>query len=402
MPDEDNPRGAYKVVLVTSGTWGDLIPFWEIARALKTAGVEVVLISHCQYAANAYELGISFDTWDNPEQHRQFVFDGPLLDNPRYIKRFADRHIFPYVGAMCKIIESRVSGPGCVIVARHMSGLAASLVAERRSLRLVTVLPSVAHANNFRLWIELCKHVLATDINSARSNYGLNPVHDWARWALRSSLFIGCWPSWFATPTFDWPTPMKSVGFVSIDALETGPIDPELDAILGVVRKAVLVAGGTAVWAHASRFYECAIRACEQIGRPSIVVCPHSSLISPGLLNGTCFRSELPFCSVMPRVAAVIHHGGTGTMVRAIRAQTPQVVLPFGGDRNENADRIEALGVGLQVPLTDWDGPNIARKLKHVLADGTLSRTCEMIYRRVEQGKATCTETDLTELVLGS
>ena len=46
------------------------------------------------------------------------------------------------------------------------------------------------------------------------------------------------------------------------------------------------------------------------------------------------------------RVAAVVHHGGAGTMTTAARAGAPQVVVPQAGDQNYWAGRVADLGIG--------------------------------------------------------
>jgi len=50
---------------------------------------------------------------------------------------------------------------------------------------------------------------------------------------------------------------------------------------------------------------------------------------------------------LFPQVAAVIHHGGAGTVAAALRAGVPQMIFPFFGDQFFWAQRVLALGVGL-------------------------------------------------------
>ena len=60
----------------------------------------------------------------------------------------------------------------------------------------------------------------------------------------------------------------------------------------------------------------------------------------------TCSRiGEVPFHRLFPRVAAVIHHGGAGTVAAAAAAGRPQVVCPFVADQPFWGWRMHALGV---------------------------------------------------------
>jgi UDP:flavonoid glycosyltransferase YjiC (YdhE family) len=58
----------------------------------------------------------------------------------------------------------------------------------------------------------------------------------------------------------------------------------------------------------------------------------------------------LPFPSVFPVSAGVVHHGGAGTVMTALAAGTPQLVVPGAGDRRVNAELVAARGAGLAVP----------------------------------------------------
>jgi UDP:flavonoid glycosyltransferase YjiC (YdhE family) len=58
------------------------------------------------------------------------------------------------------------------------------------------------------------------------------------------------------------------------------------------------------------------------------------------------YVDELPFDLLFPRLAAVIYHGGTGTMAAIARAGIPQAAFPFMGDQFENRNQIMKLGLG--------------------------------------------------------
>jgi UDP:flavonoid glycosyltransferase YjiC (YdhE family) len=57
-----------------------------------------------------------------------------------------------------------------------------------------------------------------------------------------------------------------------------------------------------------------------------------------------------PQADVMPAAAAMVGHGGFGTTMAALVAGVPQVVMPlFAFDQFVNADRVVAVGAGLQL-----------------------------------------------------
>lgn len=56
-----------------------------------------------------------------------------------------------------------------------------------------------------------------------------------------------------------------------------------------------------------------------------------------------------PHSQIFPQAAAVITHGGHGTVMRALAGGAPVLCLPMGRDQNDNAARIVARGAGLKL-----------------------------------------------------
>ena len=56
---------------------------------------------------------------------------------------------------------------------------------------------------------------------------------------------------------------------------------------------------------------------------------------------------------LLPRVAAIVHHGGSGTTTAAARAGIAQVVIPHNYDQFYWAHRVQQLGAGVSGPLRD-------------------------------------------------
>jgi UDP:flavonoid glycosyltransferase YjiC (YdhE family) len=69
----------------------------------------------------------------------------------------------------------------------------------------------------------------------------------------------------------------------------------------------------------------------------------------------------LPFPAVFPAAAGAVHHGGAGTVLTALAAGTPQLLVPGAGDRRVNAELVARRGVGLAVPLAEMTGATLER-----------------------------------------
>jgi MGT family glycosyltransferase len=62
--------------------------------------------------------------------------------------------------------------------------------------------------------------------------------------------------------------------------------------------------------------------------------------------NITVVRSA-PHAQVLEHAAAVVTHGGHGTVIKSLAAGVPMVVLAHGRDQADNGVRVEARGAGL-------------------------------------------------------
>ena len=69
----------------------------------------------------------------------------------------------------------------------------------------------------------------------------------------------------------------------------------------------------------------------------------------------------LPFPEVFPAAAGVVHHGGAGTVLTALAAGLPQLVVRGAGDRRVNADLVAARGAGLAADLDELRRPLLDR-----------------------------------------
>ncbi len=85
---------------------------------------------------------------------------------------------------------------------------------------------------------------------------------------------------------------------------------------------------------------------------------------------------------LMPGCAAVIGHGGLGTVLRALAHGVPQLLLPLGRDQAFNADRVEQLGAGIRLPA-DAPTERIRKALRSLLTDRRFAAEAGLAARRI-------------------
>ncbi|NVO05432.1 MAG: glycosyltransferase, partial [Rhodoferax sp.] len=77
----------------------------------------------------------------------------------------------------------------------------------------------------------------------------------------------------------------------------------------------------------------------------------------------------VPHALLFPRVAAVVHHGGSGTLASALRAGAPQVILPLILDQYHHAHLLYRAGlVPKPVAMERITAPQLAAAVAQALA----------------------------------
>jgi vancomycin aglycone glucosyltransferase len=104
-----------------------------------------------------------------------------------------------------------------------------------------------------------------------------------------------------------------------------------------------------------------------------------------GAANDDClFVHDEPHTMLFPRVTAVIHHGGAGTVAAAARAGVPQIVLPQAADQFLWQSQVVKLGLGPKAPmLRTVSATSLAKSINAVLADPAYRRRANEVAAKL-------------------
>ena len=78
------------------------------------------------------------------------------------------------------------------------------------------------------------------------------------------------------------------------------------------------------------KFFQAAVEAAGRLQRRAILFTRFPQQLPLQLPSGVISCAYAPFSRLLPRTAAVIHHGGVGTMSQALAAGVPQLIMPLG------------------------------------------------------------------------
>ncbi|MFN2224019.1 MAG: glycosyltransferase, partial [Candidatus Promineifilaceae bacterium] len=92
-----------------------------------------------------------------------------------------------------------------------------------------------------------------------------------------------------------------------------------------------------------------------------------------------------PYSWLFPRVAAVIHHGGSGTTAAGLRAGMPGMITPFTFDQGFWGRRVAELGVGLQpIPFRKLTAAKLTEAIVRLTGDEVLKGRAADLGQRIQ------------------
>jgi rhamnosyltransferase subunit B len=377
-------------VVVTIGSAGDLFPFLALALALRERGHRVSFLAPEQHGPWVRPTGLPFTGLPADEA----VLHDPDLWHPTRgfgvvwrATRPAMARVYPFVEALpaherCVLLVHplalpeadlcRAVHPGVKIAAAYLAP--ANLMTVHDPLMIgpwrVPAWVPLAARRAFWRWVgrRFIDPVALADINAARAARALAPVKTLMDWiAAVPDLSLTLFPDWFAPTQPDWPRPLVRGDFPLFDPNGDAQPAPGLIAFLQAGTPPLVFTHGTGN-TQAAAYFRHAYAAATRLGRRAIFLTPHRDQV-PAILPPTMlWQAYVPLRALLPHAAALIHHGGIGTTAEALRAGTPQLVVPLAHDQFDNGARVAALGAGASLPAARLNERRLVRTLGALLA----------------------------------
>lgn len=251
-----------------------------------------------------------------------------------------------------------------------------------QSLHQPPVVPGLEGVPGFaRGWLTRTLSDFAADrlaaprLNAYRAELGLPPVRQiFSRWWNSPELILGMFPAWFGPPQPDWPANVQLAGFPRFDGSE--PLSAAAEAFLAAGEAPVVFTAGTGS-SHTEAFFAAASQACRQLGRRGMLLTRQDVPVWEDVQR----FEYLSFSSLLPRCAALVHHGGIGTLSQGLAAGVPQLVMPMAHDQHDNAERLRRLGAGRVLPFGQND--RLQAELGALLGDAVAAEAACELQRRV-------------------
>jgi rhamnosyltransferase subunit B len=418
-----------RILFATWGSLGDLHPFLAVALGLRARGHQVTVASAAYHRAKVEAEGLAFHplrpdltpAFEDKEVMRrvnklrggtQYLVRGILMPHLRETYQDLETacdHTDVMVGHgfvfACPLVAEKLEIPWLTVVlqpALLFSMYDPPILPAFPALRFLGPGRHSAAALEFaimrkktRSWVE--------SVGELRRELGLRPAR---RHPLMQGMFS---PSgtlaWFspvlASPQPDWPPHTEITGYPVYDCEDPGQgLEPPLAEFIARGDAPIVFTLGSTAVHDAGDFYRQSLQAACELGHRAVLLTgqePRIGLDSP--LPETAFATAYaPYSKLFQHAAAIVHQGGIGTLMQALAAGRPMLVIPYSNDQPDNAERAQRLGVARVLPRRRYAARRAASELSKLLRDpayraaaaraaekirseDAVNRACDMIER---------------------
>jgi UDP:flavonoid glycosyltransferase YjiC (YdhE family) len=408
------------MILVALGSYGDVHPFVGIGIELRRRGHRVQIIAYSHFERLIADAGLELISCGTAEEFKR------LASDPRAWKRFrGTRTVLGFVGNLIRPIYRLVAEnhvPGQTVVAASSLALGARVAQDHLSIPTASVhlqptmlwsavdppyIQGLFMPRWMPTWMKRAQYglgeffvldrILAPPLNAFRRELGLGPVKRvFGNYAHSPQRVIGMFPNWFAPPAPDWPSQVRLTGFPLFDERGITGLSDELQRFLDEGEPPVAFTPGSAMW-QGQRFFEESASACGMLGRRGLLLTRHPDHLPKNLPPGVRHVDYAPFSELLPRCAALVHHGGIGTSSQALAVGVPQLIVPHAHDQPDNAARLVRLGVARTIEVSKYRHDRIALMVRELLESASTRARCSEVAARFAGRDAIAETCDLIE-----
>lgn len=383
-----------RALLVSTGTTGNMLPFVGFGTALRVRGHDVTLFGSSDFAEIARQEGFAFVDLSPPESQREALDSEANPSRRRGFLRALNKSALRLMERVYRLV-AECYVPGETVVAAQGWLFGARLAQEKLGAPLATIclqplmLGSVHDAAGLPRWaprwvprlVRRLVHrsvdrALAPALDDFRAGLGLPPVsRPVMTWWQSPQLTIGFFPAWYSAPQPDWPAHTVLGGFPFYTPKDALDSHRELDEFLASGEPPLVFSQASLV-KDAQDYFAASVAVAQNLGRRALLLTPHRRQVPPRLPSDIRHFDFAPLSRLLPRAAAIVHHGGIGTIGLSLAAGTPQLTVPRLLDQFDNSRRLLRLGVSANLRASAYRPAKVARVLRDLLDSPKVAERC--------------------------
>ena len=411
-----------RIVIIATGSRGDVEPYLALGKGLKAAGHVVRLVSHENSAALVKAHGVEF--WPiegNAQDVAQSAAMRDLLEKGNFLAILSKMGRDAKENALAFAKGGLAASAGMDLIIAGLGGmfigvaLAEKLGLQFMSAHYVPFSPTRAYPSALfpklpfdsgslnRMSYRLTEQMMwqgfrAADTVARQQVLSLSKASFWGPYRSerfkQNPILYGYSPAVIPPPS-DWDVQMHVTGYWFLDPVEDWTPPADLLAFLRAGAPPIFVGFGSMSPRNPEALTRVVVQALAHTGQRAILLSGWGELGGIDLPD-TVFKLEsAPFAWLFPRMAAVVHHGGAGTTSAGLRAGVPSIIVPFFADQPFWGRRVADLGVGPQpIPRKQLTADRLAQAIEIAVTDQAMrQRAAELGTKiRAEDGLARAVE----------
>lgn len=411
-----------RVLMITYGTEGDVRPFVALAQSLLERGHEAAVGTADGYADIVRGAGVPLLGFGNEMyavmrtvMERSGGVAGVLRQYPRLLAAME-------VALDEQWEVARAYSPDVVVF--HPKPLAGPHIAERLGVPGLMAIPlPVYHPTRAYpsamvptlprpLW-PLSYRVAAAStrpyrgmLNRFRGRIGLGPMGKGTAEIVTPDgsprhVLYAYSPSVVPVPP-EYPPTAHVTGFWVPDAPAAEPSDEVRAFVEAGQPDLYLGFGSMAMGKLRERLSTVVADALRRTGVRAVVGAGWGGVEGAAMPDNALLTGFVPHDWLFPRVRAVVHHGGAGTIAGGLRAGRPTLVCPLLGDQPFWGRRMHEIGVGPRpIPMKRLTAARLATAITDLLGDASYAERAERLGERVRREDGTAVAAGIIESVVG-
>ena len=397
------------ITVLSAGSQGDVQPYLALAVGLKREGYTVRFVANSNFASAAEKYGLDFfpihvDSYEFVQNQGSQSW----LESQSVVKliRNTVRVIRPVIQQM--VIDVLEATKGSDLIVYHSYTLPfvyyigkqfnipcipASIypMPTREHLALpLTIKKSPGKAFNSlshhlvdQITWQVFRPVVKNSWNGNSNVSFTSPYNQLLK--EQQSILCGYSPTVLPRPS-DLPGQVNITGYWFLDSPSDWQPDPELTAFLNADGRPIYVGFGS--MGNPAKNQETAdivLKTLEETEHRAVLSAGWSGMgIGQQLPDNVFLLKHISHKWLLPKMAAIVHHGGAGTTGAGLSAGVPNVVVPHFGDQFFWGNRVAKLGVGPEpIPRKKLSVERLVQAISNAMNDKNMQERAMVLGAKI-------------------
>lgn len=403
------------VVLLTSGTRGDVQPFLALAKRLRQVGKAVRVAAPPEFRRLVEECELPFAPLEgNPSElmthssgQSALTYDGNWLRSIKATINYLQA-ARPLYRRMLSSAARACQGAGALVVG--LPTIWGSHIAEALHIPCIyAFLQPFSRTSAFSSALLPARLKLGSGLNqlshllveqaSWQPWRGL--INEWRKRELNlppaplsgafsllyqpGAAVLYAFSPLVAPPPADWPAGHQVTGYWFADEPPWQP-PASLERFIEAHSQPVYIGFGSPGTRQPLQTLQIVLQSLERAGLRAVLALSQELLDGERLPESIYPLTSAPHAWLFPRMRALVHHGGAGTTAAGLRAGVPAIITPLAIDQFFWGERLGALGVGPQpLPQRRLSADRLAQALAQVVHDSQMRQAAVQLGAAIRQ-----------------